>query len=105
MYHTVTVTIKRPNIYSNFWYESEYYQSIRLEVLTLFNKAVDNQQILDFYQNESSDQLVFTRFTIFKDEESKITFMNEFDKKFTEYDINRQTYCSDNEHNLTITEE
>ena len=105
MYHTVTVTIKRPNIYSNFWYEAEYYQANRLEIVTLFNESIDNQQILDFYEDESFDQLIYTRSTVFKDEESKNTFMNIFDKKFTEYSINRETYCSDNEHILIISEE
>lgn len=105
MYHTVTVTIKRPNIYSDFWYESEYYQSNRPEIIALFNEAMDNQQILDFYHNEPAGQLTYSRVTVFKDEESKNTFMNIFDKKFTEYSINRETYCSDNEHILIISEE
>lgn len=104
MYHTVTVTIKRPNIYSNFWYEAEYYQANRLEILALFNESIDNQQILDFYEDESEDQLIYTRVTVFKDSESKNIFMDEYRKNLPDYEVNRQTYCLDNEHILTITE-
>jgi hypothetical protein len=105
MPYTITVTIERPNTNVDFWYDAEYYQTSRLEVIKMFDEAVFiTQTIIDFNKDMLSNQLKLTRITVFKDEESKNIFMTEFENKFTDYVLNRQTYCSDNGHVLTITE-
>ena len=105
MYCTITVTITRPNINSNFWYDTNYYQTIRPEVQTIFNEAIGNSQlIIDFNSDKSNDQLTYTRVTVFRDIASKDIFMDEYNNKFPNYEVNRQSYCLNNGHILTITE-
>ena len=105
MYYTVTITINRPNTNSKFWYESDYYINNKPLISDMFSLSLILNEILDFNQDISIDQLTYKRVTIFKNKNSSIKFIDEFYKELPDYVQNRENYCVDNGHILTITEE
>jgi hypothetical protein len=102
---TITVTISRPDDSIPFWYETEYYQTIRPELLDdfYFPSLADGTIIYSDNQTDSPNiELVHTRVTVFRDEEAKNNYLTLFYERFPDYESNRSNYCAEHNHTLTI---
>jgi hypothetical protein len=101
---TTTITINRPDDSIPFWYETEYYQTIRPELMDDFYfPFLEDGTIIYSEQTDSPHtELVYTRVTVFRDEEAKNNFLTLFNDRFTDYESNRANYCAEHNHTLTI---
>jgi hypothetical protein len=103
---SITVTITRTDDSVPFWYDSEYYNDIRENVRNNhYLPAVNDGSLVYFNKIISVNGLELTRFIVFKDEAAKDAYLESFYIAFPDFIENRQQYCDDNSHVMTITEE
>jgi hypothetical protein len=100
----IIITISRPNYTIPFWYETEYYQTIRPELLDefYFPSLVDGTIIYHDQTDSPHNDLVYTRVTTFIDEKARNNFLTLFNERFPDYESNRSNYCAEHNHTLTI---
>jgi hypothetical protein len=101
----IKITISRSDNSIPFWYETEYYQTIRQELIDKFYfPFLLDGTIINHDQTDSPlyNDLVFTRVTTFIDEKSKNNYLTLFNDRFTDYESNRANYCAEHNHTLTI---
>jgi hypothetical protein len=94
----IVVKIVRPDKTAEFFYLAD----AALPYAAYTNAAVDSGIITSVTNVFSSDRLILTRMTTFRDQAAKDEFQTGFHSTYPDYDVIRENYCDEHHHILTI---